>query len=185
MHRFVALMTSLVFVASAAAVSPSAAQTPVETPCTGPEYRQFDFWLGNWEVRSPDGKLAGTNRIESILGDCAIRESWHGADGTSGTSLNAYDAREGRWHQFWVGGRGLVLRLSGGIENGKMVLRGTSPSADDPGTQVSHRISWQKNADGRVRQLWESSRHGGESWKVVFDGIYTRVPETPDPSPGD
>ena len=184
MPTFVAFMSSLVLSAGAAA-NPSPAQTPPDTPCTGPEYRQFDFWLGNWEVRSPDGTLAGTNRIESILGGCAIRESWRGADGTSGTSLNAYDARDGRWHQFWVGGRGLVLRLTGGLENGKMLLSGTSPAADDPAIQVNHRISWQRTAEGRVRQLWESSRDGGDSWKVVFDGTYTRIPETPAPSPGD
>ena len=32
--------------------------------CGTAPHRQFDFWLGEWEVRAPDGKLAGVNRIE-------------------------------------------------------------------------------------------------------------------------
>ena len=32
-------------------------------PCDAPEFRQFDFWLGEWTVTKPDGQLAGTNRI--------------------------------------------------------------------------------------------------------------------------
>jgi len=27
--------------------------------CSGPEYRQFDFWIGKFEVRTPDGEIAG------------------------------------------------------------------------------------------------------------------------------
>ncbi len=29
------------------------------TACDAPEHRAFDFWLGEWQVRTPDGKLAG------------------------------------------------------------------------------------------------------------------------------
>ena len=32
--------------------------------CDSSAFRQFDFWLGEWQVRTPDGKLVGTNRIE-------------------------------------------------------------------------------------------------------------------------
>src|SRR3954467_12481658 len=32
-------------------------------PCGTPPYRQFDFWLGDWEVRSAAGQLLGHNRI--------------------------------------------------------------------------------------------------------------------------
>jgi hypothetical protein len=40
-----------------------------------------------------------------------------------------------------------------------------------------HRITWSR-IDGdsdRVRQLWETSRDGGETWSVAFDGEYRRV----------
>ncbi|MDH3459056.1 MAG: hypothetical protein OER90_19620, partial [Gemmatimonadota bacterium] len=48
-------------------------------PCSAPEYRQFDFWLGTWNVETKDGKTAGTNHITQILNGCALREEWTGA----------------------------------------------------------------------------------------------------------
>ena len=56
------------------------AATPAPKPCSSPEYRQFDFWLGDWDVTEA-GKPAGTNRITAILGGCAVREEWKGVSG--------------------------------------------------------------------------------------------------------
>jgi hypothetical protein len=41
---------------------------PSPNPCSGPEHRQFDFWLGEWEVRrerpsSEDPAAEVTHRI--------------------------------------------------------------------------------------------------------------------------
>ena len=48
----------------AAAPALSQAQPPpAPGPCAAPEHHQFDFWLGDWEVRTPEGKLAGHNTI--------------------------------------------------------------------------------------------------------------------------
>ena len=146
-----------------------AAPTPATSPCTGAENRQFDFWLGEWEVRTGDGKLAGTNRIESILGGCALKETWSGT-GMKGTSYNAFSAGRG-WHQTWIDDHGTLLLLDGGLKGGKMILAGTTRG---PKGETRHRITWSREAAGRVRQLWESSQDGGKSWKVLFDGIYTR-----------
>jgi hypothetical protein len=33
-------------------------------PCTAPLHRQFDFWVGAWDVIGANGQFAGTNRIE-------------------------------------------------------------------------------------------------------------------------
>lgn len=50
-------------------------------PCTTrPEYRQFDFWIGEWDVQA-GGNQAGTNSVQLILGDCVIFENWIGAAG--------------------------------------------------------------------------------------------------------
>jgi hypothetical protein len=140
--------------------------------CSAPEYRQFDFWLGQWEVRTPDGKHAGTNSITRILGGCVLQEHWSGVRGMHGTSFNIYDGSTGRWHQTWVDDRGTLLTLDGQLENSAMVLRGETHGRD--GTTEAQRITWSRLANGRVRQLWESSRDGGGSWHVVFDGTYIR-----------
>src|SRR5262245_30372918 len=48
-------------------------------PCRkGPHAREFDFWLGEWEVRNPKGRVVGHSRIEAILGGCVILEDWSG-----------------------------------------------------------------------------------------------------------
>lgn len=159
--------------ALAALAAPALAQqTPKEQPkpCAGTEYRQFDFWLGEWEVRSPEGKLLGKSRVEQIAGPCALLENWHGAGGGSGKSINFYMPDDGKWHQTWAGSGGSFLFLTGGLEGGKMVLSGTTHAKD--GAAQLERISWTPADDGSVEQRWEQSTDGGKSWKVAFVGIY-------------
>ena len=119
-------------------------------PCSAPEYRQFDFWLGSWTVETPDGKTAGTNSITQILGGCVLREEWTGAGPSRGTSYNIFDARTGQWHQTWVDNGGLLLVLDGAFEDGKMVLRGEKRLSDT--LTVMHEISWEPTDDDRVVQ---------------------------------
>ena len=65
-------------------------------PCAGAEHRQFDFWLGDWEVSDPAGKRVGHNRIEAAHGGCALIEHWTSVAGVTGTSVNLYDRDRGR-----------------------------------------------------------------------------------------
>ena len=143
---------------------------PAAKPCSSAEYRQFDFWMGDWDVTASSGKVAGTNRIMPILGGCAMREEWKGAGGLSGTSLNMWDAAGKRWRQTWVDDRGNVLVLVGQYRDAKMTLEGEG--VGDSGVTVRNRITWSRLSDGRVRQLWETSKDGGKSWGVEFDGTY-------------
>lgn len=144
-------------------------------PCASAEHRQFDFWIGDWEVRNPEGELQGHNRIEKILGGCALMESWSGTRGSNGKSFNTYSAAHGEWRQFWVSDAGYILELAGGLDDeGWMVLSGEAPSQRDPSETVRHEISWRPQPDGTVRQHWRASRDGGESWEDLFVGIYTK-----------
>jgi hypothetical protein len=148
------------------------AADPPPAKCTAAEMRQFDFWVGAWQV-ADRGKHAGHNRIELILGGCALLENWTGAEGGAGKSLNFFDAEDRRWHQAWVDGSGGALFLAGRFENGSMRLEGErAASGGTPATR--HRITWTPLPDGRVRQLWESSPTGREEWAVQFDGLYSR-----------
>lgn len=170
--RSTSIRTALVLSAALAQwSSPVAAQQPTHPPkCTAAEYRQFDFWIGDWDVTLPNGKFAGTNRIDSILSGCVLRENWSGARGMHGTSYNIYDAAGRRWHQTWVDDFGTLLELNGAFEDGKMVLTGEQKS--DSGSTLQ-RITWTPKGKD-VRQLWESSTDGGKTWSVVFDGNYRK-----------
>ena len=141
-------------------------------PCTGEKYRQFDFWIGEWNV-SMNGKAAGTNSIRPIHNGCVLEENWKGAGGTNGSSYNIYDQSTGRWHQTWVDNSGSLLGLDGGLEDGRMVLTGETRSTSASG-KTTQRITWTPNPDGTVRQLWESTEDG-VTWSVMFDGLYEKV----------
>ena len=140
-------------------------------PCASSEYRQFDFWIGDWMVTTPDGEVAGHNTIESIMDGCALRENWTGAKGNRGTSLNIYSARDGLWRQTWIDEQGTFLQIQGGLKDGSIEMEGEMIGRD--GKPVTHRIAWTPRKDGTVQQLWSVSTDGGETWKVVFDGTYT------------
>ena len=139
--------------------------------CEAPEHRAFDFWLGEWQVRTPDGKLAGVNRIAREYDGCVLHERYETGRGYSGESLNIYDAGRKTWHQTWVDTSGTLLLLEGGLRNGSMVLEGQTVGTDAQVTK--HRITWTPGADGSVRQLWESTDAKGE-WSTAFDGKYMR-----------
>jgi hypothetical protein len=145
--------------------------------CDAPEYRQFDFWLGEWEVvggagAPAEGQLQGYNRIERVSAGCALAEHWRGAKGLEGHSLNTWDATARRWRQFWVGGDGTVLQLEGGLREGVMELHGELPTAS--GGVQQQRIRWTPHPDGSVSQQWDTSDDSGKTWNVSFLGLYRR-----------
>lgn len=146
--------------------------TPPTSPCAAAEHHQFDFWIGEWDVTTPDGKPAGTNRIEVLHDGCVLNEHWQGAKGGEGSSLNAWDGRTKRWRQFWVDKSGGVLQLEGGWNGKDMILTGSYPGPG--GVAQVQRITWTPNADGSVRQHWEQSTDGGKLWTSAFDGRYVR-----------
>ncbi len=149
------------------------APVPPPPACAAAEYRQFDFWLGDWTVTDSAGTRAlGSSRISREEGGCLLREQWTGAGGSTGQSLNAYDRFAREWRQHWVGNDGLVLHLRGGLRDGRMVLEGNL-QARGGGTQ-RNRITWSLEPDGRVRQRWETSTDAGATWQSSFDGWYRR-----------
>lgn len=150
--------------------------------CSGPEHHEFDFWLGEWEVRSADGDFLGHNEIRRVAGGCGLLESWRGVSGVEGMSINAYDGDRGTWTQRWVGA-GATLWLAGGLEGSQMVLAGTAPRTT-PGGAVLDRITWTPLPDGRVRQVWEVSTNEGESWQTLFVGFYSAAGERRPTAPG-
>lgn len=142
--------------------APPEGAPPRPDPCAAEPFHQFDFWLGEWDVHGARGGPPGRNSITSLHGGCVIQESYQNGR-YSGMSMNYYDQAEGTWNQLWIDNGGLVLRLSGSWNGDSMVL------AND-----ESRITWTPAEDGTVRQLWEQTEDGGETWDVVFDGKYVR-----------
>lgn len=140
-------------------------------PCrAAPEFRQFDFWIGEWIVKDPKGNTAGTSSIQLILGSCVIFENWTGA-GSIGKSFNIYDVNDKKWHQTWTDDRGTFTHYIGSFTDGKMVLVADQPANGKPGLA---RMTFSKLADGNVRQFGESSSDGGKTWTTSFDLVYSK-----------
>ena len=150
-----------------------ACNASAQIACAEGPHRDFDYWIGQWQVYTGD-QLVGTNNIQIIENGCGLSEQWTSARGGSGVSYNAYDPADKQWHQFWVSAQGYVLRLRGGLdEQGNMVMVGELPNPET-GAMDRQRITWSKNSDGSVRQLWEASSDQGHTWKVSFDGEYRK-----------
>ena len=176
--RLFAVLALVLPIAATAQEAVEPAEPGPPSRCGAPEYHQFDFWVGDWNVLS-NGLPAGTNSIHPIQCGCSLQENWKGsgAGGITGTSFNIYDRDSGRWHQTWVDASGTLLQLDGGLKDGSMVLEGKRPVPG--GGTALHRISWTPNPNETVRQLWEASQDGGASWNVIFDGLYTKVGSSP------
>ena len=180
------LFLILPLLAFAATVSwPTGAAAQTTGPCSAQEYRQFDFWIGEWEVEA-NGAQAGTNRITKILDGCVIMEEWEGGSNFKGKSFNRYDPVTQKWEQYWVDNKGGVLRISGGYADGKMVMSGESVG---PTGSVVDRITWHNKKNGTVRQIWDKSSDGGKTWQrtdlpvapnsvVYWFGTHKAVPDT-------
>ncbi len=167
LRRVVRIGTAAVLLA----VAPLAAQGTPSFGCPQAEHRQFDFWVGTWEVMVGTN-VAGTNTITIEEQGCLIHEHWTGSRGGTGQSFNFYDAAGKVWHQVWVDNQRTFLHLTGGYAENRMRFTGTAPGPD--GSPVPQRLTFFRNADGTVRQLWETSPDAGFTWTTVFDGLYRR-----------
>jgi hypothetical protein len=152
-----------VFVAFLLAVNAAGAGS-----CTEPAYRQFDFWIGDWDVfDASDPKTTVAHvRVDGILDGCVLREDYQDTDGKKGQSFSIYDASRKVWHQNWVTNRGQWLLIDGGLQGSEMVLSGVDRTAD--GKEKLVRGVW-KPEGGAVRETAVTSTDGGKTWQPWFD----------------
>lgn len=144
-------------------------------PCESePEARDFDFWIGRWEVRDPDGTLVGTDTIAKRDGGCSIVEHYEGAGGSSGTSMSFYVPSRGEWRQVWTGSGGTLFDITGKVVDGSMRMEGQVEYIEG-NRVVAFRGAWTQGADGRVRQRLEEFDLGAQTWIVWFDGFFRRL----------
>jgi hypothetical protein len=144
-------------------------------PCEGmPKAAEFDFWLGHWEVRGPDGTLMGESRVSREEGGCLVREEWTSIAGGTGTSTSIYLPSRGQWRQIWVGSGGNHFDLAGGLVDGEMRMEGTIEYFN-PEDVVAFRGTWSIGAGGMVRQRMEQFDLVSQTWEFWFDGFYRPI----------
>ena len=137
-------------------------------PCrNAPEFRQLDYWLGEWDVEAQGQKIAQSS-IQLSLDDCVIFENYATFDGAySGKSFSLWNAGEKRWEQQYADTAGNWTHWTGGLTEGTMVMTSSQPNA-------IQRMSYIKQGDDKVRQHIEVSTDGGKTWSTAYDGLYVR-----------
>lgn len=144
-------------------------------PCAHQEgFRDFDFWIGEWDVHLANGTQAGSNIIKSIERGCALTEHWTGASGGTGMSINYLDKSSGKWVQVWNAANGAQINIRGGLTDDGMLLEGYIHYVSN-GTTAPFRGLWTLLPDGRVRQYFEQLNDDGKTWVSWFEAFYTRT----------
>jgi len=146
--------------------------TNKECACCTPEYRQFDFWLGDWNVYDAEGKKVGENHVLERESGCIIQENWT-SENMTGSSYNYFNTEDKTWNQLWLDDHGSNLILKGTLVDGNMVMKSTV-STDKEGNKVYNQISWEPKPDGSVIQLWEVFLEDGTLQQELFKGIYRK-----------
>jgi len=156
---------------------PLLAQGAPEQPCQEPTYREFDFWVGEWEVFDSQGERVGESSITIEERGCLLVEHWRSATGGRGQSYNFFDHTSGQWREIFVSNWGTKDYRGGLDEKGRMVLAGTIGYAD--GYRAPFRGMWTPNDDGTVTQYLEEYNADARQWEDWFTGTYRRKTESP------
>ncbi len=145
-----------------------------KNPCKySEEARQFDFWVGEWDVFNPANQKAGTNSIELFANGCGVMENWTSSVGGTGKSINYYDASTKKWYQHWIGSGGGALRYEGAFSDDAMRFEGFTIGQD--GKKTLQKLTFFKLDENTVRQLSETSTDDGKTWTVAYDFKYVRT----------
>lgn len=148
-------------------------------PCSRPQYRQFDFWIGEWEAFAPDGKKAGDSKISLILDSCIILEEWTSASVQqglryAGKSFNTYNSTTKQWQQTWVDNVGGTNEyLTGKFENNQIIFSST-PFKLSKDTTAIRKMTFTNLNTIKLRQHGEISTDNGTTWSTEYDLEYRR-----------
>lgn len=173
-HRIRNALAVIALISGMPAVASAADETSSPTRCSAVEYRQFDFWIGDWDTFEMDGSNGPSiarAEIRPLVDGCALHERYEQSDGLVGDSILSFDPVRRQWQQTWVTNRGSIMVLWGALRDGALVLEGEVHLHD--GTTVLQRITWRREGDA-VRERAVLSRDGGVRWESAFDVLFRR-----------
>ena len=150
----------------------------VVRPCThDARFREFDFWVGDWDVRGTGAPAVGPAARNTVTIDdngCVVTEHWIAPGGSEGQSFNIFDASIGQWRQTWVDNIGGQHDYRGGIKDGNMVYVGDTPAPGGLRGRIPTRLTFFHLSADSVRQFSETSADSGKTWTTAYDLMYVR-----------
>ncbi len=152
-------------------------------PCSNPVYRQFDFWIGEWEAFGIKGNKAVDSKISVILDSCIILEEWTSAGlqqglHYAGKSYNTYNRLTKQWQQTWVDNAGGSTEyLEGKYDNDKIIFK-SQPFKIKKDSFAVRRLTFYKISNNKVRQHGEISTDDGKNYVTEYDLEYRKKENT-------
>jgi hypothetical protein len=139
---------------------------------SSPPDRQFDFWIGDWEVFWGESGR-GSNHVQAVLDGSVILENFDGSPSIDlrGMSVSVYNPELGQWQQTWVDNQGNYYDFLGAFQDGKMIL---SREAQVDGRQLVQRMVWYNLDQDELDWNWERSDDGGKNWQILWQIHYRR-----------
>lgn len=140
-------------------------------PCKySAEAKQFDFWIGEWDV-TVNGQIVGTNVIQQLEEGCLIMENWSGNGGSTGKSMNFYNPFTKKWRQTYMSNGQVVWEMAGEYKDGAMRYDG---EINSPAGRVLTRVILYNQSPDKIRHTQDDSRDNGKTWTNVWDSVYVR-----------
>ncbi len=148
-------------------------------PCSNTVYRQFDFWIGEWEAFGPGGKKAGDSKISLILDSCIIFEEWTSASlqqglRYAGKSFNTYNAATKQWQQTWVDNVGGTNEYMQGKYENNQIIYSSTPFKISKDSMAIRKMTFTNLSKDKLRQQGEISKDNGTTWSTEYDLEYRR-----------
>lgn len=171
--RWLANTSFLTFLLIMGLAAFSQAEEAPPAPCSAPECRQFDFWIGEWELswdNGDNGQATGTNTISAILDSCVIQEQFDGGS-FKGMSVSVYNPTKEQWEQTWVDNAGNYMAFTGGMDGERMIL---SQEAEIDGQRVQRRMVFYNIEQHQFDWDWEVSYDNGQTWELRWRIHYQR-----------
>lgn len=148
-----------------------------QPPCSQERAKQFDFWVGTWNLEWVDaqGKTQkGTNVIKKIMNGCVVEENFDGGGAPTylGTSHSMFDQISGKWKQTWVDNGGNYLDFTGEFKEGRMILN--RQFINPAGKKVMQKMTFYNIQKDSIEWLWERSDDEGKTWQTNWKLNYSR-----------
>ncbi len=185
MTRYLVIM---MLAACAHSKPPSTPATPVAEPiakaCSAAEYRQLDFWVGDWTVKvharaTPTSDRwadsVGTQHIHPVLSGCAVQENFssEAPNQFAGKSFSTYAAPQKKWRQTWVDDGGGYIALTGNPEAGSaMTLYDESRMVE--GKEIQMRMVYSAVTPTSLHWEWQRTDDNWATNAMMMAIDYTR-----------
>lgn len=166
--------------------------------CSGAAHRQFDFWVGDWEVEQEiltrEGsylELPARSSVRRVLDGCALLERWQGRvqffwegmpepEPLEGLSVRSYDEEIGGWRIHWMDSRDPTFGppFVGGFDGDTGTF--TRETVGRDGAVLMSRIRFVRLDAERVDWDLSVSTDAGASWTALWRMRFRRASSAAD-----